>query len=72
MNFATFLNPSIVVGRLALGVMTVAFTGAAGHFWYWVLREKSFIGPWAEASTAGNAVGTPASPPPRLPPLQAG
>ncbi len=61
MNFATFLNPSVLAGGLALGIMTVLLTGAAGHFWYWVFREKSVIGPWAEASTAGNAVGTPAA-----------
>jgi 2-keto-3-deoxygluconate permease len=36
-------------------------TGATGHFWFWLFREKSYIAPWAEASTAGNAVGTPAA-----------
>lgn len=61
MNFATFLNPSVVAGGLALGVMTVVFTGVTAHFWFWVFREKSYIGAWAEASTAGNAVGTPAA-----------
>jgi 2-keto-3-deoxygluconate permease len=30
-------------------------------FWFWVFREKSMIAPVAEASTAGNAVGTPAA-----------
>jgi 2-keto-3-deoxygluconate permease len=61
MNFATFFNPQVVVGGLVLGVMTVVFTGAAGMFWFWVFREKSMIAPVAEASTAGNAVGTPAA-----------
>lgn len=61
MDFSVFLNPNVVLGGLALGVMTVILTGAAGHFWFWVFREKSCIGAWAEASTAGNAVGTPAA-----------
>ena len=58
MNFATFFNPQVVAGGLVLGVMTVVLTGAAGMFWFWVFREKSLIAPVAEASTAGNAVGT--------------
>ena len=61
MNLATFMNPTVVVAGLALGVMTVLLTGAAGQFWFWLFREKSQIAPWAEASTAGNAVGTPAA-----------
>lgn len=61
MNFATFFNPQVVAGGLVLGEMTVVLTGAAGMFWFWVFREKSLIAPVAEASTAGNAVGTPAA-----------
>lgn len=61
MDFAVFLNPNVVLGGLALGFMTLVLTGVAGHFWFWVFREKSFIGAWAEASTAGNAAGTPAA-----------
>jgi 2-keto-3-deoxygluconate permease len=61
MNLATFFNPTVVVAGLAMGVMTVILTGAAGQFWFWLFREKSQIAPWAEASTAGNAVGTPAA-----------
>jgi 2-keto-3-deoxygluconate permease len=61
MNLATFFNPTVVVAGLALGVMTVLLTGATGHFWFWLFREKSYIAPWSEASTAGNAVGTPAA-----------
>lgn len=61
MNLATFFNPQVVVAGLALGVMTVLLTGGIGMFWFWVFREKSYIAPWAEASTAGNAVGTPAA-----------
>jgi 2-keto-3-deoxygluconate permease len=61
MNLATFFNPTVLAAGLALGVMTVLLTGATGHFWFWAFREKSYIAPWAEASTAGNAVGTPAA-----------
>lgn len=61
MNFATFFNPQVIGAGLALGVMTVLLTGGAGMFWFWVFREKSLIAPVAEASTAGNAVGTPAA-----------
>jgi 2-keto-3-deoxygluconate permease len=61
MNLATFFNPAVLAGGLVLGVMTVLLTGATGHFWFWLFREKSYIAPWAEASTAGNAVGTPAA-----------
>jgi 2-keto-3-deoxygluconate permease len=61
MNLGAFFNPQVVVAGLALGVMTVVLTGATGHFWFRVFGEKSVIAPWAEASTAGNAVGTPAA-----------
>ena len=61
MNFATFFNPKVVAAGLTLGIMTTVLTGLAGIFWFWVFREKSQIAPVAEASTAGNAVGTPAA-----------
>lgn len=61
MNLGTFFNPTVVVAGLTLGVMTVILTGGIGMFWFWVFREQSQIAPVAEASTAGNAVGTPAA-----------
>lgn len=61
MNFATFLNPSVVGAGLLLGIMTTVLTGLTGILVYKLFREKSYIGPVAEASTAGNAVGTPAA-----------
>lgn len=61
MNFANFLNPKVVVAGVTLGVMTVVLTGLTGILTFWVFREKSQIAPVAEASTAGNAVGTPAA-----------
>lgn len=61
MNLAAFFNPTVIVAGLALALMTVVLTGGAGMFWFWLFREKSQIAPWAEASTAGNAVGTPAA-----------
>ena len=61
MNFATFFNPKVVVAGVTLGLMTVVLTGLTGILTFWVFREKSQIAPVAEASTAGNAVGTPAA-----------
>ena len=61
MNFATFLNPSVVVAGLTLVIMTTILTGTTGMLVFRLFREKSAIAPVAEASTAGNAVGTPAA-----------
>lgn len=61
MNFANFLNPKVVGAGLTLGIMTTVLTGLTGILCFWVFREKSQIAPVAEASTAGNAVGTPAA-----------
>ena len=61
MNFAHFFNPKVVVAGVTLGVMTVVLTGLTGMLVFWIFREKSQIAPVAEASTAGNAVGTPAA-----------
>lgn len=61
MNFMSFFEPEAVWGGLVLGFATVIFTGAAGIAVYRLFGEKSTIGPVAEASTAGNAVGTPAA-----------
>ncbi len=61
MNFATFLNPKVVAAGLTLGIMTTLLTGLTGMLVFKIFREKSLIAPVAEASTAGNAVGTPAA-----------
>ena len=61
MNFATFLNAEVVGAGLLLGIMTVLFTGGAGILVFKLMKEKSYIAPVAEASTAGNAVATPAA-----------
>ncbi len=61
MNFATFLNPNVVAAGLALGLMTTVITGATGMLVFRLSGERSQIAPVAEASTAGNAVGTPAA-----------
>ena len=61
MNFATFFNPKVVVAGVTLGLMTVTLTALTGILVFKLFREKSKIAPVAEASTAGNAVGTPAA-----------
>ncbi len=61
MNFATFFNPKVVVAGVTLGLMTVVLTSLTGILVFKLFREKSQIAPVAEASTAGNAVGTPAA-----------
>lgn len=61
MNFATFFNPKVVVAGVTLGLMTVCLTSLTGILVFMLFREKSQIAPVAEASTAGNAVGTPAA-----------
>ncbi|WP_059173445.1 2-keto-3-deoxygluconate permease [Bacillus sp. FJAT-27445] len=61
MNFANFFNPSVVAAGLTLGILTTILTGGTGMLVFKLFKEKSHIAPWAEASTAGNAVGTPAA-----------
>jgi 2-keto-3-deoxygluconate permease len=61
MNLAVFFNPNVVAAGLLLGVMTTVLTGAVGILVFKLLRERSVIAPVAEATTAGNAVGTPAA-----------
>lgn len=61
MNFMSFFNAEAVWGGLVLGFATVIITGLTGILVYRIFGEKSTIGPVAEASTAGNAVGTPAA-----------
>lgn len=61
MNLANFFNPQVVGAGLVLGLMTVVLTGGTGILVFKLFREKSQIAPVAEASTAGNAAGTPAA-----------
>ena len=61
MNLAVFFNPQVVGAGLLLGVMTTVLTGAAGILIFKVFRERSVIAPVSEATTAGNAAGTPAA-----------
>jgi 2-keto-3-deoxygluconate permease len=61
MNLANFLNPSVLAGGLTLAVLTFVLTGGAGILVFKLFKEKSYIAPIAEASTAGNAAATPAA-----------
>ncbi|WP_299092034.1 2-keto-3-deoxygluconate permease [uncultured Metabacillus sp.] len=61
MNLASFFNPEVVGAGIVLALMTVIFSGGAMVLTFKLFREKSYIAPWAEASTAGNAVATPAA-----------
>ncbi|MDR1701603.1 MAG: 2-keto-3-deoxygluconate permease, partial [Sporomusaceae bacterium] len=61
MNFATFFNPQVVVAGVTLGLMTTILTSLTGILVFKLFREKSMIAPVSEASTAGNAVATPAA-----------
>ncbi|WP_252312429.1 2-keto-3-deoxygluconate permease [Sinobaca sp. H24] len=61
MNFALFFNPEVVGAGIALGLMTTILTGLGGILVFKLFKERSYIAPVAEASTAGNAVGTPAA-----------
>jgi 2-keto-3-deoxygluconate permease len=61
MNLSNFFNPEVVGAGIALALMTVFISGGVMALTFKVFREKSVIAPWAEASTAGNAVATPAA-----------
>lgn len=61
MNLASFFNPSVVTAGLAIGLMTTILTASTGILVFKLFKEKSFIAPVSEASTAGNAAGTPAA-----------
>ncbi|APH05796.1 2-keto-3-deoxygluconate permease [Bacillus weihaiensis] len=61
MNFATFFNLEVLAAGLTLGFLTTGLTALTGILVFKAFREKSFIAPVSEASTAGNAVGTPAA-----------
>ncbi|KAA0019652.1 2-keto-3-deoxygluconate permease [Salinicola corii] len=61
MNLAAFFNPEVVGAGLLLGVMTTVLTGGVGILIFRLFREPSVIAPVSEATTAGNAAGTPAA-----------
>ncbi|WP_051404780.1 2-keto-3-deoxygluconate permease [Bacillus cihuensis] len=61
MNLANFFNPSVVAAGLTIGILTTVLTAATGILVFKLFKEKSIIGPVAEASTAGNAAATPAA-----------
>lgn len=61
MNLANFLNPEVLAGGLTLAILTFVLTGGAGIIVFKLFKEKSYIAPIAEASTAGNAAATPAA-----------
>lgn len=61
MNLANFFNPSVVAAGLTIGILTTVLTAATGILVFKLFKEKSYIGPVAEASTAGNAAATPAA-----------
>ncbi|UZJ79484.1 2-keto-3-deoxygluconate permease [Fictibacillus sp. KU28468] len=61
MNLASFFNPSVVTAGLTIGILTTVLTGFTGILVFKLFREKSYIAPVSEASTAGNAAGTPAA-----------
>ncbi len=61
MNLSVFFNPEVLGAGIVLAVMTVVLSGGAMVLAFKIFREKSYIAPWAEASTAGNAVATPAA-----------
>ncbi|MCY8234456.1 2-keto-3-deoxygluconate permease [Priestia endophytica] len=61
MNLSNFFNPEVVGAGIALALMTVFISGGVMALTFKVFREKSVIAPWAESSTAGNAVATPAA-----------
>jgi len=61
MSFLDFLHPQAIVGGLVLGVATTLLSGAAMVGVFRLFGERSQIAAVAEASTAGNATGTPAA-----------
>lgn len=59
MNFSVFLDPSVLIGGIVLGLATVFLTGPACAMALRVCGERESIAGFAEASTAGNAIQTP-------------
>ncbi|QQK78903.1 2-keto-3-deoxygluconate permease [Salicibibacter cibi] len=61
MNLTLFFNMDVLGAGVTIGLMTTIVTGFAGMLAFKLFRERSYIAPWAEASTAGNATATPAA-----------
>ncbi|UJL48299.1 2-keto-3-deoxygluconate permease [Virgibacillus sp. NKC19-16] len=61
MNLADFFNPAVLAGGLVIAVFTFVISSILGILAFKFFKEKSYIGPIAEASTAGNATATPAA-----------
>ncbi|WP_240375930.1 2-keto-3-deoxygluconate permease [Bacillus piscicola] len=61
MNLANFFNPAVVAAGLTIGILTTVLTGLTGILVFKAFKEKSYIAPISEASTAGNAAATPAA-----------
>ncbi|RDW20010.1 2-keto-3-deoxygluconate permease [Oceanobacillus arenosus] len=61
MNLANFFNPEVLAGGLTLAILTFVFSGGTGILVFKLFKEKSYIAPISEASTAGNAAATPAA-----------
>jgi 2-keto-3-deoxygluconate permease len=61
MNLSVFTQMDVLLGGLALGLATVILTGLAGAFALALFGERSQVAGISEASTAGNAVQTPAA-----------
>lgn len=60
MSFLAFFNANVLVAGLFLGIITLLITGSAGVLCLKLFSDRSQIAGVAEASTAGNAVATPA------------
>ncbi len=61
MNLSILFNPNVLFAGALLGVATVVLTGTVGALTFRLLGERSLIAPVSEATTAGNAVATPAA-----------
>ncbi len=61
MNLSAFFNPSVLAAGLFLAVCTMFLTGGAALLGLRLFGEKANIAGLCEASTAGNAVQTPAA-----------
>ncbi|HUE97002.1 MAG TPA: 2-keto-3-deoxygluconate permease [Longimicrobiaceae bacterium] len=61
MNLAVFVQPDLLVAGLVLGLFTLLVSGGAMWLLLAIFRFRSRIAATAEASTAGNAVATPAA-----------
>lgn len=61
MNLAVFLRPDLLLGGIALGMLTLLVSGFSMWLLLTLFGFRSRIAAAAEASTAGNAVGTPAA-----------